>query len=308
MAIRGKLSLAFFVGALFLVGVGIGVVTLIGHLNSVLDNISFYNFQMEQIAAAQTAIHRNPAPLAEHQARLADLEKYTRSDKERALVKQAREELSRDRTLAATFAKLDELGAYYRASTIATHNELLQLHGRAIVATFCVMAGSIVLLLILMFSVHHWLLNPLQAVERTVAQIEAGTVNKPLVLARDGELASLADGLNRIGTTFKDVNERITKAERLAAIGEAATHVANTLRTPLQSIHTLAEYEGSATTVSSDARVAFKHIVAMAQKLERWTRDMISTVRPLEPTLAPHALEPLVQEALSLLKPNLLDA
>lgn len=308
MAIRSKLSLAFCVGALFLMGVGIGVVVLIGHLNEVLGNISFYNFQMEQIAAAQTAINRSPSSLAEHQARLADLKKYARTNKEHALVKQARDELTRDPTLAATYAKLDELGAYYRESTIATHNELLLLHQRAIIATYSVMVGSILLLLVLRYCVHHWLLNPLQAIEQTVTQIESGTGYQPLVLARDGELATLADGLNRIATTIKEVNERIAKAERLAAIGEAATHVANTLRIPLQSIRTLAEYEGGATSVSPDARAAFKHIVALSQKLERWTRDMITTVRPIEPKLAPHALEPLVHEALSLVKPNLLDA
>lgn len=307
MSIRAKLLLSFAVAGAFLVAIGVGAFVRIGRLDEVLNDIGSYNFQLEQVAVAQAAIHQDPSQTAQHLARLADIEKFAQTDRARELTQQARSEMSRDRTLVATHNKLADLNTYYRQASVAAHNQLVALHNRAEIETLAAMGCSVILVVVLMCMVSVWLLRPLQVIESSVNAVETGSLTQPVDLGQEAELVELGGALNRIATAIKDVNERVGKAERLAAIGESTTHIANMLRTPLNSIRTLAEYEGSAPGSTPDARVAFKHLAAIALRLERWTRDIIYVVRPVEANLSPHALEPIIGDALSLLKSKLAD-
>jgi signal transduction histidine kinase len=138
--------------------------------------------------------------------------------------------------------------------------------------------------------------------------LESGSLEQPIEIQTSGELSDLVAPLNKLSVSFKNLRDRATRAERLAALGESATHVAHGLRNPLHSIRTVAEFEREAPHCNPDAKVAFQHIIATVNILDRWSRDLIMTVRPLEPKLGSHPIEPLVQDTLALLKPRLADS
>jgi signal transduction histidine kinase len=59
---------------------------------------------------------------------------------------------------------------------------------------------------------------------------------------------------------------------------------------------------------STDPRVAksaIEHILASVDTLDRWLREIGTTIRPLEVQLAKQAVEPIIHDSLSLLRPQL---
>lgn len=302
MSVGGKLSIAFCVAAVFLLAVGIGAIVLIDQLNHTLADISQYNFQMEQLAVATSAIHKDPRPGQQHLARLNDLNNMARTAAERDLITGASQYLTRGRS-AELMPKLDELAAYYRTSAVRAHDRLVAIHQRAVIGVIVAMMDSVLLLVCLMYLVRLWLLRPLLALGVPAAGIVVGELPQSIRAPRGKDFGVVVDALNKLIGRAHELETRAGKAERFATVGEASSHVAHNLTKPLDSIRTLAEHERNARKDDADARTAFDYIIATVDTLDHWVRDMVNSTRPFEFRAARQQLELVVHNSLALLQP-----
>jgi signal transduction histidine kinase len=77
------------------------------------------------------------------------------------------------------------------------------------------------------------------------------------------------------------------------------------MRSLLAAIHSLAHYERNAPDVAPDAKLAFDHIIATTDTLQRWVRDITHTVRPFELKPVRQQIEPIIHDSLALLNPRI---
>jgi signal transduction histidine kinase len=302
VTISAKLSVAFCVAAAFLLAVGVGVVILINQLNVTLAQVAYYNLQIEQLGVAVGAIHRSPAEIPRHLARLDDLHQLARTETEREKITVATLSVT-TRQLPEALQRLDDLAAYYRSETVRAYDRLGVLHRRAVFGAIIGLMDSIVLLVVLMYLVRQWLLRPLLALRIRALRMADGEPPAPVPATGGAEFAPLVAALNTLIASINDCQERAARAERFAAVGEATTHVAHNLSRPLASIRSLAEYERSARQEDPDARAAFEYIITTVDTLEHWVREMVHSARPLEFRARRQSLETIVQDALALVQP-----
>jgi len=304
VTISSKLSVGFSVTAAFLLIAGIAAIVLIEHLNETLRDTNFYNSQLEQVAIIERELRVAPQKTSEHVARLNDLEKnWARSDTERSVVLAARQQLTAGRSVSGTVEQLENLATYYRSAMQKANQDLLQLHRRAVIAMVIILADAILLLVLLMYLVRRWLLNPVLQLRDRLALTAAGRFEaQPPPKASDREFSEVSTALDRLNATLKDLTERLEKTERLAVVGEACSHVSHDVRSLLHSIRSLAQHGGA--TADAKTKAAFQQIVATANKLDNWIRDVIQTTKPLELKLVTQQIEPIIRDSVSLLKPH----
>ncbi len=275
------------------------------HLNKILGDTTYYNQQLEQVGAALRAVRLSPDRTADHLARVSDLQKWARTDAERKTLQQARDHLTQNRSLAGATAQLEQLNAYYCQATAEAHRELLQIHHRAIMGIIVSIVGSVVLFLSLTWLVRYWLLNPVRDLGESVSLIAGGRLDHKIKSHAGQEFDQVAGPINALATSLRDLDERVAKAEKFAVLGEACTHVTHNVRSLLGSIRSLAQHESNAHGAEHGSRVGFNYIIAAVNKLDSWVRDLHSAVRPHGSNLAPHQIEPIIHDALSLLQPPL---
>ena len=305
MTASGKIRTAFTVTGLFLLLVGVGAVILIEHVNGILEQTGFYNLQLEQVGDTTAKMRAQPQNIAQHLARLKDIEQWTRTDQERALVQNARTALETRASSARALESLDQLSAYYRKAALTDHERLVKLHRRAVIGTFVIIIDGVVLLFIVMYLVRYWLLNPVLDVKVAVDAVNEGTIKGPLTLGEAEEFQEIASSLTNVDTKMKDMRDRLEKSERLAMIGEAAAHITNAMHSMLASMRRLAKYERDAGRVDPNAKAAFDYIIGTTDTMDSWIRGIANASRPLELNAAPAQLEPVIRDSLTLLNPRI---
>lgn len=306
MSVEGRLRAAFTIVAVFLLIVGGLAILLVGRLNSILHEINTYEFRLQLVADAQCAFHRREARLADHVARVRDLEAWASSDAERRLIQEAVRALAQDKDLLRAPQLLDELAGYYRNMTRTARAKLNSIHKRAVIAVIIVISEAVALLIVILFLIRSWVLQPAMQFHSTVTRIlRDGPVPKINGLTGEFEQAALA--INTLAANCRTQQERLERAERLAHMGEAVTFIVHNLTHSLNAIRALAQYERNAPSTSADSRAAFDYIDTIASRLEHWVRDAINSTRAIEPSLGSYALESIVRDALALVQPLLED-
>ena len=301
-----KLSIAFSITAVFLLAVGIAALVIIAQLTPLLDELVRLNRHLQQVAEATRSLRSHPDQMAQNLPWLEDLlHQPSQTDPERHFISDARRLLLEDRTVTRTLEKLEELQRHNREATAATHARLLVLHQRAVLIVTFAIAEAATLLVLLMFLVRAWLVSPLEEVSTFCQHLADGDLDHPPPSLPSGEHAVIVQLLTRIGAVLQAGRERMAHLERMAAVGEVCSHLTNSIRSTLGSIRLLAQYEGSAQQVSPDARVAFQHIVVTINKLDTWIRDLHVTLSPAQLRRATQQVEPILQDTLALLDPNL---
>ncbi len=309
MRISTKLSVAFSISALFLLAVGIAAIFVVGYLSATLNEAKAHNIPMKLVAETLHGLRITPGRTSEHLTRLDDLDQWVNTDFEHLRIDAARQQIVRAHSPAGAADQLEQLAAFYRADAERVDNKLLVIHQRVVMGLIVIIADSVLLFVMLMYLVRRWLLNPVLDFEHRLARVAGGNFQAPAQASPEvgEEFTELSGSIDKITVALKDLNERASRAERLAVIGEACSHVSHSFRSLLNSIRTLAQYESSAEQADPNARAAFSFIIASTNKLESWIRDLISTIRPLEPKLLPQQLEPIIRDSVSLLQPGFAD-
>jgi signal transduction histidine kinase len=301
------LNLSVTVASLFLAGIAVVAVLLAERLNELLATTSFYNAQLGRVATATREMRLDPKQTPAHLTRLQELETWARTTEEHSRLAAAVTQLSEKHSVTGALDELDCLSAYYVKATASAHDRLLILHQRAMIGALVILVEGIFLFLVMVWLVRRWLLNPLLVVDEHLAAVAGGKF-KPLRMNNDEpEFSLLEKNANDITKRLQDLSERYPKSERYAVVGESCSHVSHNLRNLLNSIRSLAQYEADARKSDADTHAAFQFIARTANKLDSWIRDVMTSVRPMEPKLLTQALEPIVQDALSFLDPSMVE-
>jgi signal transduction histidine kinase len=150
-----------------------------------------------------------------------------------------------------------------------------------------------------------WLLHPVRDLRETLAGMAAGKIDLKVDSTAGREFDEISKSLNTLTTRLRGLEQRVADSEKFAQLGEACTHITHNVRSLLHSIRSLAQYESNSTAADPDSRVGFNYIIASVNKLDAWVRDVHRAVRPMDASLAPHQIEPIIHDALSLLQPSL---
>ncbi|MHB1845506.1 MAG: ATP-binding protein [Deltaproteobacteria bacterium] len=129
---------------------------------------------------------------------------------------------------------------------------------------------------------------------RSIDRIELGLVtaaggevriamSTATLVAPDGAM----DGVIAVGhdlTRLRDLERRFWQAEKLASVGKLATGIAHELSNPLTTIalgvETISRRLGAAPTASDEDRDLLRKIVEASDRLQRFSRDLLSYARP----------------------------
>ena len=91
----------------------------------------------------------------------------------------------------------------------------------------------------------------------------------------------------------RQLEERLKRSERLAALGRLSAGVAHEIRNPLSSIRGLAQYLASKLAPGSEGAKVAGVMVGEADRLDRVVSDLLTYARPSPPRLAPVDLDEL---------------
>jgi signal transduction histidine kinase len=148
--------------------------------------------------------------------------------------------------------------------------------------------------------------DPLGRLAAGVRRIGEGDLEHRLPLERADELGELTATVNRMAAALRESQARQMRAERLAAVGELAPHLAHNLRNPLASIRSAAQVAREELTagVAQTAALAdlLRDIIDTTDRLDGWVERILVQVRPrpLRPGLWPVA--PLLEDLGAILR------
>ena len=101
-------------------------------------------------------------------------------------------------------------------------------------------------------------------------------------------------------TALRELEERLNRRDRLAALGEMAAGVAHEIRNPLGGIELYASSLGRKFPEGSQERSTCKKIMAAAASLNRIVTDMLTFTRGRQPRLRPASLLQVARQGLEL--------
>lgn len=301
-----KLSIAFSVVAVFLLTVGVGALLFIEQLGPLLADISRLERDATLLTEATTSLRAHPDQFAADMAWLDDLLKHWEpTEDEYKHVSEARQLLLQDRTAGRAVEKLEVLHREHHESLAAAEARLMVLHRRATWLVIAAIGEAAVLLVVLTYLLRGWWVTPLEEVHAACRKLTEGNGEVKLNGLPPGEHADIGAALTKIAASQHVSKDRMAHLERMASLGESCTHVTNNIRSTLQSIRTLAEYEGSPQNVDPSARMAFQYIIATVNKLDSWIRALHVTLNPSQQRRVHQQLEPIIHDALGLLQPGI---
>jgi signal transduction histidine kinase len=305
VTIRTRLNLAFSAAAVFLVICGIAAMFLIQHLNDILAQKDAALLQLDEVAHAMEALRASPSATVQHLARLSDLERDAKADDLKSQIRELAGMVKSGNDHSKILHGLEQVASFYRDDLRQAQAQLQKVHRRAVIAVWIAVADGVLLFVIIMYLVRYWLFNPLHRVIYACSAIVDGKTPPKIVVPGGGELAVVADALEKVAAQQARIREETGKNERLVAIGEACHHVAHSLRGLIHSVRSIAEYERQAPHGNADASAAFNHIIAATETMDRWTRDLNNAVKPLDPRPVRQSVEPVVHHVLNLFQPSL---
>jgi signal transduction histidine kinase len=302
-----KLSIAFCIAAIFLLLVEVTAALVVLRLNDILEKVRQNNVQLDQIANTSRAYRLTPNNIAEHRARLGDLEKWANTEDERRQISELRLRLEEGTKSGGFALGLEDLGAYYRKANDTAYGRLIIIHERVVLGLVVIMIISILLFTGLTWLVRAWLLNPVRDLGSRLGRIAAGEWQLAVLHQRDPEFQDVVKPINALLADRQQAVERLERTEQLAILGDACSQVTNNVRTQLGSIRTLAQYESKATGSDPSARAGFQYIIASLNKLDTWLRDFASAAQPIAPRPAVQQLEPIIRDTLAMVQPRFTD-
>ena len=101
-------------------------------------------------------------------------------------------------------------------------------------------------------------------------------------------------------TDLKEMESRMERADRMAAIGRLAANIAHEIRNPLASMSGSIQLLSSLMHLEGDERRLMDIVMREAEHLNRWITEFLSFSRPVEPSFEPLDLTQLCREVVEL--------
>ena len=302
MTNNAKLSIAFSVATAFLLAVGAASVVLINRVNHILEDVGFDNLQINQIAETMTALQAHPENARQSLPSIDDLRRLARTAPESTEITKARQAIESGGPSSQAIADLERLSEYHRKSAERARQQLVTVLQTALQGAIILMGSGTVLLVWIMVLIRRWFISPLFDVYDVIQLAVANDPTRPLPA---NELRDLVAPVCDLAGKVKLLENRTTRAERLAMAGEACTRVGQNLRNLVHSMRTMAQYERDAPATNPNTKTALDYIIASTNTMDRWVTSLVNTTRPLELKSCRQAVEPVLRDSVSLLNPLL---
>jgi signal transduction histidine kinase len=145
--------------------------------------------------------------------------------------------------------------------------------------------------------------NPLQALTRGVAAVGHGDLTQRINIETKDELGELARAFNEMTQQLarvRDLEDRLRRADRLAALGTMAAGIAHDIRNPLTSILIFSQLM-SLHYDDSDVREKFNRVVPRElERVQAVIEDMMELARPASVHREPANLNDILSQVLEL--------
>jgi two-component system sensor histidine kinase HydH len=104
---------------------------------------------------------------------------------------------------------------------------------------------------------------------------------------------------------IRDLQEKVRRSERLAALGRLAAGVAHEIRNPLSSIRGFAQFFLQRFKGREKEEEYASVMVKEVDRLNRVITELLDFAKPKDPHREPHSLEEILEQALEVLRPEL---
>ncbi|MGH8727856.1 MAG: sensor histidine kinase, partial [Burkholderiales bacterium] len=145
---------------------------------------------------------------------------------------------------------------------------------------------------------------PLNKLVAATNEVSRGELSQKVPEAGAAELATLSRAFNHMAAELAASRDLLIRAEKNATLSALVPVVAHNIRNPLSSIRATAQVLDDP-DLDNELREGLRDIVATADRLEEWTRSLLSYLHPLEPQLARTTIAKIVDGALKFLQPKL---
>lgn len=151
------------------------------------------------------------------------------------------------------------------------------------------------------------IVEPLHLLEAQIRALPNAPARSPAMVEAATEIEHLAQTFTRMAAELRDSRQALVRAEKDAALAALVPVLAHNIRNPLASIRAAAQVSDSP-TLDADTREALKGIVRTVDRIEGWTRTMLSYLAPMQLHTTPCDLRSLCDAALELLAGRLAEA
>jgi two-component system sensor histidine kinase PilS (NtrC family) len=103
-------------------------------------------------------------------------------------------------------------------------------------------------------------------------------------------------------TGIRDMEKRLKKADRLAAIGELSARIAHEVRNPLASISGSVQLISESRMVPENDRKLLEIVLRETSRLDKMVNEFLQYARPVPPDMNWFSLKPLINETIVLLR------
>jgi signal transduction histidine kinase len=147
---------------------------------------------------------------------------------------------------------------------------------------------------------------PLAALEDATAKISAGRLDERVRVYGPSELRSLAQRVNSMASDLAESRQSLLRAEKQATFGSLVPVLAHNIRNPIAAIRATAQMI-SDPALTQETRDDLAGIIATTDRLERWTRSLLSYLHPMKPQFTNVELKKLLQNVLNLCQVRIAD-
>jgi signal transduction histidine kinase len=151
------------------------------------------------------------------------------------------------------------------------------------------------------------IVEPLHQLESQIRALPNAPAPPPAMLEAATEIEHLAQTFARMAVELRDSRQALVRAEKDSALAALVPVLAHNIRNPLASIRAAAQVSDSP-ALDGDTREALRGIVRTADRIEGWTRTMLSYLAPMQLHMASCDLRSLCDAGLELLASRLADA
>jgi two-component system, NtrC family, sensor histidine kinase HydH len=143
--------------------------------------------------------------------------------------------------------------------------------------------------------------QPLDELLRFVKQLRQPDAEKPL-LSGPAEVQALNQAFTKMAADLNESEQQLTRAAKLAVVGEMAAAMSHEVRTPLGIMRSSADVLKREPTLSDDGKEVLGFIVSETERLNKLVSSLIDSARPRLPSKTPLELQSHLQHVCDMLQ------
>ena len=157
----------------------------------------------------------------------------------------------------------------------------------------------------------HLVSNPIQTLITTMERAESGLETRVEVKSID-DIGRLGEAFNSLLTKLESAQRRVeryhyeqmTRADRLASIGEMAAGIAHEIKNPLAGIAGVIQVLRKEHAIGDQKRAILDEVLVQVERMDKAVRNLLSFARPPEPKMTLVDINELISKILDFLSPQ----